>query len=86
MLHTLCNHEVTMKEEKECGQGRVTWRHDSVLFAIFCTVYTAVLQFKKEHQQVKLGVSEEEVNKTIQFKTESHAKYRKSARHCDKCC
>ena len=47
-------------------------RHDSVLFSIFCTVYRAVLRFKKEHQQVKLGVSEQEVNKTIKFKSESN--------------
>ena len=41
-------------------------------FSIFRTVYRAVLRFKKE---VKLGVSEQEVNKTIQFKWESNVEY-----------
>ena len=57
------------------GQGSITWRHDSVLFAVFHIVYRTVLPFKKEHQQVKLGVSEQEVNETIQFKSESNVKY-----------
>ena len=72
LLHILCNCKVTMQEEKEWGQGRITWRHDSVLFSIFCTVYRPVPRFKKEHQQVKLGVSVQEINKTIQFKSESN--------------
>ena len=46
-----------------------------VLLCIFRTVYRAVLRVKKKHQQVKLGVSEQEVNKTIQFKSESNVKY-----------
>ena len=46
-----------------------------VLLSIFRTVYRAVLRVKKEHEQVKLGVSEQEVNKTIQFKPESNVKY-----------
>ena len=44
-----------------------------MLFAIFCTVYRAIV--RQEHQQVKLGVSDQEVNKTIQFKSESYVKY-----------
>ena len=75
LLHILRNCKVTMEEEKEWGQGHVTWRHDLVLFAIFRTVYRAVLRLKKEHQQVKLGVSEQDVNKTIQSKSESNVKY-----------
>ena len=43
-----------------------------VLFSILRTVYRAVLRFKKAHQQVKLGVSKQELNKTIQFKSESN--------------
>ena len=35
----------------------------------------AVLRFKREHQQGNLDVSEQEVNKTIQFKSESNVKY-----------
>ena len=50
-------------------------RHDMVLFSIFRTMYRAILRFKKEHQQVKLGVSEQEVNMTIQLKLESTVKY-----------
>ena len=46
-----------------------------MLLSILCTVYRAVLRFKKKHQQVKLGVSKQEVNKTIQFKSESNVKY-----------
>ena len=38
-------------------------------------MYRAVLRFKREHQHVKLDVSEQEVNKTIQFKSESNVKY-----------
>ena len=44
------------------------------MFVIFSTVYRAVLRFKKEHQQVKADVSEQEVNKTIQLKSESNVK------------
>ena len=40
-----------------------------MLFAILRTVNRVVLRFKKEHQQVQLGVSEQDVNKTIQFKS-----------------
>ena len=46
-----------------------------MLSSIFRTVYRAVLRITKEHQQVKLGVSEQEVNKTIQFKSESNVEY-----------
>ena len=46
-----------------------------MLFSIFRTMYRTVLRFKKEHQQVKLGVPEQEVNKTIQLKMESNVKY-----------
>ena len=45
-----------------------------MLFAIFRTMYRAVLQLKQEHQQAKLAVSEQ-FNKTIQFKSESNVKY-----------
>ena len=67
MLHISCNYKVSMHEEKKRGQGCITWRDDWVLFSTFQSVYRAVLRFKKEHQQVKLGVSEQEVNKTIQI-------------------
>ena len=75
LLHILCNCKVTMREENEWEQGGITWWHDSVLCAIFRTMYRAVLRFRKEHQQGKLGVSEQEVNKTIHFKSESNIKH-----------
>ena len=46
-----------------------------MLLSIFRTMYRAVLRFKKEHQHVKLGVSKQEVNKTVQFKSESNVNY-----------
>ena len=48
-----------MQEEREWGHGCITWRHDSV--SIFRTVYRAILRFNKEHLEVKLGVSKQEV-------------------------
>ena len=75
LLHILCNCKVTMQEEKEWGQGRITWRHDSVLFSMFRILYSALLCCKKEHRQVKLGVSKQDVRKIVQFKTESNVKY-----------
>ena len=72
LLHTLCNCKVTM-EEKEWRQGRINWHHDSVLFAN-SALRIPLLRCKNMHQQVKLGVSEQEVNKTVQFKSESNIK------------
>ena len=57
-MHIVCNCKGTMQAEKERGQGRITWRVDSVLFSILRTVNRAVLRSKTEHQHVKLGVSE----------------------------
>ena len=42
---------------------------------IFPTVYRAMPRFKKGDQQVKLGVSEQDVNMTIQFKWNSNVNY-----------
>ena len=49
-----------------------------MLFSKFRIVYRAVLRaptYKNEHQHIKLGESEQEVNKTIQLKSESNVKY-----------
>ena len=45
----------------------------------FCFAYSVPciepLRLQKEHQQVELGVSKQEVNKTVQFKSEANVKY-----------
>ena len=73
--------------------SHITWRHDSVLVSIFRPMCGAVLRLiKKEHQQVKLGVFEQEVKKIVQFKSikcsissnESASKEGQSGRGC--CC
>ena len=35
--------------------GRITWRHDSIMFAIFRGVLRVVKRFKKAYQEKKLG-------------------------------
>ena len=69
MLHILYAYKVIMHEEKEWGQGRITWQHDSVLFLHIPQRVCSRTLIEKEHRQVKLGMPKQEVNKTIQFKS-----------------
>lgn len=71
LLHILCNCQVAIKEEP---QSRITWRHDSVLFAIFRAVLRVVNRFKNSQQAKKLSGKPREPT-TIQFRTESNKRY-----------
>ena len=66
-----------MKQDKlarRSGQkghiGRIAWRHDSIMFAIFRGVLRVVKCFKKAYQEKKLGVSATTEYSTIQFRSE----------------
>ena len=93
LLHILCGCEHAMKEDKlarRSGQkghiGRITWRHDSIMFAIFRGVLRVVKRFKKENQEKKLGVSATTVCKVLGFTKEERRglkfELQKTARHC----
>ena len=82
LLHILCNCAYAMGEDKLARQsglaghiGRITWRHDSVLFAIFRGVLRVVNRYKKAAQEGKLGVSEQPNSTCIQFRSEANVKY-----------
>ena len=64
LLHILCNCAYAMGEDKLARQSGlaghiITWRHDSVLFAIFRGVLRVVNRYKKAAQEGKLGVRSE---------------------------
>ena len=87
LLHILCGCEHAMKEDKlarRSGQkghiGRITWRHDSIMFAIFRGVLRVVKRFKKAYQEKKLGVSSTTEYSTIQFRSELNVKYKHPVR------
>lgn len=66
-------HILTVCRMEEEPQSRITWRHDSVLFAIFRAVLGVTNRFKKAHQQA-VGVTEP-VSSAIQFRSEANTKY-----------
>ena len=83
LLHILCDCTHAMKEDKMARQsghkghiGRITWRHDSIMFAIFRGVLRTVNRFKKAQQEGRLGVSEVKDHSTIQFRTGANVKYK----------
>ena len=68
LQHILCGCEHCLKEKP---QSRITWRHDSVLFAIFRSVLSVVSRFKKARAEGKLKGSTETAG-AISFKSESN--------------
>ena len=83
LLHILCGCEHAMKEDKlatRSGQkghiGRITGRHDSIMFATVRGVLRVVKRFKKAYQEKKLGLSATIEYSTIQFRSESNVKYK----------
>ena len=82
LSHILCGCVFAHGEDKKARQsgqtghiGRITWRHDSVLFAIFRGVLRTVNRFKKVLQEGKLDVSKQVDSTCIQFKSEANVKY-----------
>lgn len=83
LLHILCGREYAMKEDKlarRSGQkghiGRITCRHDSIMFEIFRGELRVVKRFKKAYQEKKLGVSATIEYSAIQFRSELNVKYK----------
>ena len=59
-----------VRKSGETGHiGRITWRHGSLLFAIFRGVLRVVNRNKKAQQETKLGALTEKTNTTIQFRS-----------------
>ena len=69
LRHILC--ECRIKEEP---QSRITWRHDSVLLAIFKAVLAVVNRFKNATQKSKRTLAQSQPA-AIMFKSEKGTKY-----------
>ena len=65
-------HILTMCQIGEEPQCRITWRHDSVLFAIFRAVFAVVMRLKKSQTNSKLkGLNEVETITVNRFRSEA---------------
>jgi len=72
LLHILCACQVTMMEEP---QSRITWRHDSILFAIFRAVLSVLNRVKNSLKAKKLSGQPDEQTVSVFWNPESGEKY-----------
>ena len=69
-MHILC--QCQLKEEP---QSRITWRHDSVLFAIFRAILAVVNRFKDGQQSCKRSGAATTSSRVMPFVSETGTKY-----------